>query len=127
VHDKENQKEGKAHLNEVLISPGKKRKRLEKCNTFVDYFDWHVIQNVMQDFYVNLKIVRTWKKILPILKEKTDFNWRKWMLRHILKEMGLQCKKCSSKRKILIERLDNWKCNYLQKKKKYREGGGEIF
>jgi hypothetical protein len=122
-------KEGKAHPNEVPSTPGKKRKRPENCNAVVDNFDRRVIQNVMQDFYVNLKTVPTCKKILPILKEKTDFNWGEWTLRCILKDIGFQWKKCGSKIKILIERPcnANWRCNYLQKIKKYREDGREIF
>jgi transposase len=113
-------KEGKAHPNEVLNAPGKKRKRPENRNAVVDNFDRRIIQNVMQDFYVNLKTVPTCKKILPILKEKIDFNWSEWTLRRISKDMGFQWKKCCSKRKILIERPDivNWRCNYLQKIKK---------
>jgi hypothetical protein len=60
--------EGKAHPNEVLRTLGQKRKRPENRNAVVDNFDQRVIQNVMQDFYMNLKTVPTCKKILPILK-----------------------------------------------------------
>jgi hypothetical protein len=43
--------------------------------------------------------------------------------------MRFQWKKCGSKRKILIKRPDtvNWRCNYLQKIKKYRKDGRETF
>jgi hypothetical protein len=43
--------------------------------------------------------------------------------------MGFQWKKCSSKRKIVIERPDvvNWRCNYLQNIKKYREMDENFF
>jgi hypothetical protein len=42
--------------------------------------------------------------------------------------MGFQWKKCSSKRKILIEIPDvNWRCNFLQKIKEYREDERDIF
>jgi transposase len=111
-------KKGKAHPHEVLSTPGMKKKWPENRNAAVDNFHQHVIQNVMQDFYVNVKTVPTCKKILTILKEKTDFNWSEWTLGCILKDIKFQWKKCGSRTKILIDRPDivNWRCNYLQKK-----------
>jgi hypothetical protein len=94
-------KEGKAYANEVLTTPGKKRKRPENCNAVVD-FDWHIIQNVMQNFYVNLKAVSICEKILPILKEKIYFNWSKV---HFERGVEFQWKICS-KRRVLIKRPD---------------------
>jgi hypothetical protein len=93
-------KEGKANQNEVLSTPGKKRKRPENHNAVVDNFDWRVIQNVMQDFYVNLKTFPTCKKILPILKEKIDFNWSEWTLRPILKEWDFNGKNAVPKGRL---------------------------
>jgi hypothetical protein len=68
----------------------KEEEKVRKSLHCLNYFYQCVIENVMQDFCVNLKAVPTCKKILPILKQKTDFRWSKWTLRCILKEMGLQ-------------------------------------
>lgn len=121
-------KEGKDRPSETLGTPGKKR-CAEKRTASVDNFDRRVILNIIHDFYVNKKTVPTCKKLLPILKERINFQWSEWTLRKIMKEMGFVWKRCMSKRKILIERPDiiNWRCNYLQKLKKYREQGRCIF
>jgi hypothetical protein len=65
---------------------------------------------------MNLKMVPTCEKLLPIIKKKRDFNWSEWTLRHILRDR-ISMKKCVSKRRILSEIPDivSWKCNYLQK------------
>jgi hypothetical protein len=41
----------------------------------VDNFDRRVITYTKQDFYVRQKTVPTWRKLLPVLREKINFQW----------------------------------------------------
>lgn len=121
--------EAKKTPNQKLSTPGKTRKRPDYRNVSVDGFDRRVILDTMRDFYVNKKIVPSCKKLLPVLKEKINFQWSEVSLRRVLKDMGFKWRKCCSKRKILVERPDivNWRYKYLRQIKQFRESGKKIF
>ncbi|KAJ4437060.1 hypothetical protein ANN_17195 [Periplaneta americana] len=111
-----------------FVDTWKKRKRPDYRNANVDDFDRRVIKDIIEDFYLNKKVVPSCKKLLPVLKERIDFKWKATTLRRILKEMGFRWKKCASRRKFLIERenIVNWRCRYLQTIRKLREEGKPI-
>jgi hypothetical protein len=44
------------------------------------------------------------RKLLSVLREKINFQWSEWTLVKVLKEIGFRWKKCSTKRRILIEK-----------------------
>lgn len=100
----------------MLATPGKKRKRSPKRNVEVGDFDRRAIKDTVQDFYARQKVVPTCQKLLPVLREKINFQWQESTLRRILKDMGFRWKHCQSGRKILIERenIVNWRCAYLR-------------
>ena len=113
----------------VLTTPGKKRKRPPTRNVQVDDFDRRAIKDTVEDFYVRQKVVPTCKKLLPVLREKINFQWQESSLRRILKEMGFRWKHCQSGRKILIERenIVNWRCAYLREIKQLKQENRPIF
>jgi hypothetical protein len=47
-----------------------------------------VLLETIQDFYVRQKMVPTCRKLLPVLREKINFQWSEWTLRKVLKEMA---------------------------------------
>jgi hypothetical protein len=111
-----------------LSTPGKTRKRPNVRNAEIDDFDRRVIKDVTEDFYLQQKVVPTCKKLLPVLKERINFDWKVTTLRRILKEMVFRWKRCGYRRKILIERenIVNWRCAYLQQIRKFRETGKPV-
>jgi hypothetical protein len=106
---------------QLLKSPGKKRGKHSRDVVFVDEFDKCVIRNTIQELYIQGKNVPTLPKLLPIIKQKILFHWRRKSLERIVKSLGFKWRKCQSKRKIQIERADNvdWKSRYLVKIKEY--------
>ncbi|KAG8335540.1 hypothetical protein J6590_064822 [Homalodisca vitripennis] len=80
--------EGEQTPNVKLSTPGKRRKRPDYRNVTVDGFDRRVILDTVRDFYVNKKIVPSCKKLLPVLKEKINFQRGETSLRRVLKDMG---------------------------------------
>jgi hypothetical protein len=72
---KEIWKESSSRPNEALGTPGKKRKRGDTGKAIVDNFDRRVIRDTIKDFYMSQKTVPTCRKLLPVLREKINFQW----------------------------------------------------
>jgi hypothetical protein len=70
---------------------------------FVDDFDMCDVRNKIQDFCVPEKKVLT---IPKLIKRKILCHWGRKSLERIVKSLGFIWRKCQSKRKILIERVD---------------------
>lgn len=88
-----------------IVTPGKSRNR-KKVIDALDDFDRCAIRHIIQSFYVVKKEIPTINKLWLQLKTDIDFKYGRTLLRKILKTMGYRCKKCQSKRKVLIERSD---------------------
>lgn len=121
--------EAKKFGNTPLLTPGKKRKRASHRNAEIDSFDKCVIRRIVSDYYVQFKKSPSLRTLLITVKEKLDFPWEKETLRRILHEIGFRWKKCSNRRKILIERPDivNWRVKYLQSVTQLRSENRQIF
>lgn len=112
----------------VLKSPGKHRKRPSERNCEIDDFDKCVIRQTIQDFYIRERKVPSLRKLLPVLKEKIGFSWKKDTLCKVLHSMNFRWKKCVNKRKFLMERPDIvfWRHRYLRQMRRHREAGRPI-
>lgn len=73
-----------------LKSPGKHRKRPSERNCEIDDFDKCVIRQTFQDLYVRERKVPSLRKLLPVLKEKIGFSWKKDALCKILHSMNFR-------------------------------------
>ncbi|GBM34013.1 hypothetical protein AVEN_166444-1 [Araneus ventricosus] len=104
---------------EILRIPGKHRKRPIHRNCEIDDFDKCVIKQTIQDFYIQQKKVPSLRKLIPVLTEKLNFQWKKELLRKVM-HSNFRWKKCASKRKVFIERsnIAFWR--------QYRKGGYQI-
>lgn len=112
----------------VLKSPGKHRKRPSERNCEIDDFDKCVIRQTIQDFYIRERKVPSLRKLLPVLKEKIGFSWKKDTLCKVLHSMNFRWKKCANERKVLMERPDIvfWRHKYLREMKRHRKAGRPI-
>ncbi|XP_035218015.1 uncharacterized protein LOC118191329 [Stegodyphus dumicola] len=114
--------------DQLLNTPGKKRKSPANHKCEIDDFDKCVIRQTIQDFYIKEKKVPSVRKLLPVLRQKIDFPWQKDSLCKVLRSMNFRWKKCVNKRKILIERphIVFWRNNYLREMRKLRASGRHI-
>lgn len=105
-----------------LKSPGKKRPRASVVSK-VDDFDFQVIRNTIEEFYLTLKRVPTCSQLLQKIREKIEFPWGRRTLNSFLKKKGFVWRKCKNKRKILMERpqIMQWRLHYLRAIKKYQQ------
>lgn len=110
-----------------LSTPGKHRKRPAERNAVLDNFDLCVIRNIVNEFYVS-KRIPSLRTLLPVIKERITFPWKKETLRKFLLRIGFRWKRCIDQRKTLIERADivAWRCRFLREMKKFRESKREI-
>ena len=95
---------------------------------FIDDFDICVIRRTIINMYLNKRVLPTINAIHSEIINKIDFKGGKTILRKLLKEMGFNWKKCSTNRKILMEKPDivSKRINYLREIKKLRETGHNI-
>ncbi|KAJ8315588.1 hypothetical protein KUTeg_007738 [Tegillarca granosa] len=103
-----------------------KKQRSDKF--FIDDFDICVIRRTIINMYLNKRVLPTINAIYSEIINKIDFKGGKTILTKLLKEMGFNWKKCSTNRKILMEKTDivSKRINYLREIKKLRETGHNI-
>ncbi|KAF8789131.1 Down syndrome cell adhesion molecule-like [Argiope bruennichi] len=113
--------------NGQLSTPGKHRKRPETRNAILDNFDLCVLRNIVNEFYANNKIPSL-SRLLPVVKERINFPWKRGTLWKYLHIAGFQYKRCRNQRQILIERshIVAWRFRFLRKMKKFREAKRNI-
>lgn len=86
--DEERQRERPA---EMLSSPPKKKTRLSLMK---DFEDFPVIRQTIKKFYLELKVVPTFKKLLLKLREIMNSPYSRETLRMLLKANGFHFRKC---------------------------------
>lgn len=106
--------------------PGKKIEHKKKIE--IDDFTRVVIRRKIHDFYTVKKTIPTLRKLNTVLEEENILQCSKEFLRKTLKVMGFRWAKCSSKRKILIEKPDivSLRIQYLRAIRRYREAERNI-
>lgn len=113
-----------ANISPILSTPGKRRRPNQKRNVLlsVDDFDLCVIRQTVNEFYANNKIPSL-TTLLPVIKEKIDFPWKKETLRKLLHKIGFRWKRSPDKRTVAMERPDivQWRFRYLRDIKKFRK------
>ena len=96
----------------------------------VDDFDRCVIRRTINDMLVSRKVLPTVKTLRRELRSPDSINFKggRETLRKLLKRMGFTWRKCSSNRKVLMERSDvvAQRINFLRQIKKYRDEGRHI-
>ena len=96
----------------------------------VDDFDRCVIRRTINDMLVSRKVLPTVKTLLRELRSPDSINFKggRETLRKLLKQKGFTWRKCSSNRRILMERSDvvAQRINFPLQIKKYRDEGRHI-
>ncbi|KAF8771586.1 hypothetical protein HNY73_018986 [Argiope bruennichi] len=113
--------------NGQLSTPGKHLKRPETRNAILDNFDLCVLRNIVNEFYANNKIPSL-SRLLPVVKGRINFPWKRGTLWKYLHTAGFQYKRCRNQRQILIERshIVAWRFRFLREMKKFREAKRNI-
>jgi hypothetical protein len=72
---------------------------------------------------------QTIPKLLPIIKNKTNFPWETLSLYRVVKSLGFKRRTCQSERKIPVETAGIVACRsrYLKEIQKYQDNGSSIF
>lgn len=78
---------------ETLSTPGKKRPRSLRKKFYCSFEDQAIIRNIINDFYIEKKIVPTALKLLAAIRDEIDFPWSVQTLRNLLRNMGFTWKK----------------------------------
>ncbi|PSN37128.1 hypothetical protein C0J52_12590 [Blattella germanica] len=114
-----------SHLGNSPLSPDRKRFKMQGKISI----DESIVRDTIYDFYAVQKVVPTEDNLLPVLRDKTDWNWSATALRKELKKMGFVWKKVRHNCALLLERADSigLRCQYIRKMKYYRELGRKIF
>lgn len=112
----------------ILSSPGKKRPKSIEKKFHCSYEDETLIRNIINNFYIEKKIVPTGPKLLAAIREEIDFPWSMDSLHRLLKKMGFKWKKSNNNRKILIEKpnIVVWRGKYLKALRNYRRENKNI-
>lgn len=106
---------------QAFATPRKLRKRKRKID--LDMFDKCVIRRTVNEFHKEHGERPTLKKLLPVVKEKIEFNGGKTALWKEIRNLGFKWKKSCDNRKVLIEKPDirEKRVQYLRAIKRYRQ------
>ena len=93
-----------------------------------DDFDLCVLRRTVQTMYENHQVLPTLENIRKGLREAISFTGSKKVLSSALKRVGFQYRRCTTNRKILMERPDvvAQRISYLRNIKRLREAGYTI-
>ncbi|XP_042901192.2 uncharacterized protein [Parasteatoda tepidariorum] len=106
----------------VLRTPGKNRKKKSGGLAHLDDFDKCVIRQTIQEFYIRGKKVPSLRKLIPVLRERINFEFEKDSLRKVLYSLNFRWKRCTPQRKLLIERpnIVFWRNKFLREIREHR-------
>ena len=98
------------------------------CKFQLDDFDLCVLRRTVQTMYEKHQVLPTLENIRKGLREAISFTGSKKVLNSALKRIEFQYRRCTSNRKILMERSDvvAQRISYLRNIKRLREAGYTI-